>query len=312
MQKGALQLPITGVASGNQISLEAPFSGFSIRIQGTVSGDQISAVYAQIMSGSSQPFFSRNITMHRSSTVAGENTSSGANPPPQDSSTPGGTASATQNAPSSLSQQSAPSPPADASAGAPRIVQAIIQPGATSLQLVPGRFYIYGFATGGARASDPFAVGQYAQAVDISGFLASALAYGTNDSNNFTTTTYSHAIGGVSVAGAWDTSAAFYGSNSQPGVANASVNFAVPEDSFVVFVGLAGGQENLTLQGIPGMQVDQSVSVSDQVPPMVIAHALLGPGDYIVTSLSSSSAVEQQNSPPKADLIGVFVFGSKH
>lgn len=196
----------------------------------------------------------------------------------------------------------------------PRIVQSIIQPGGTSLQLLPGCMHLYGMATGGARPSSHFEFGQFAEVINRGGFLAAELAYGADDHNQFSTTTYNHVIGGVSVTGKWNGFNAFYGSNSQPGISNASVNFTVTEEALAVFIGLAGGQSNLALRGIPGLEVDGSSSVKDGVVPVVIAHAYLQPGKYTVTGISSVWPGEPQDTPPKGDLIGVFVlgFGSKN
>ena len=195
----------------------------------------------------------------------------------------------------------------------PAIAQAIIRPGQTSLQLTSGKIYLYGFVTGTGLPSGPFEAGQYAQAVASSGNLGSALSYSTTEHNQFSTSTYSHAIGGVSVSGQWDSFQALSGSNAQPGVSNASVSFTTIRDSFVVFIGLSGGQEQLSLQGIPGMEIDASCSSAQRVPPIVIAHANLPPGSYTIIGLSSvTMPAPSDYINPKADLIGVFLFSVKH
>jgi len=191
----------------------------------------------------------------------------------------------------------------------PAIVQAVIQPGGTSLQLPPGQMYIYAMATGGARQSGPFVTGQVAQVINGYNNLAAALATGRNSLNQFSTTTDNHAIGGVSVSGQWDSFDAFYGSNARAGASIVAASFKVKENSFVVVIGLAGGQTHVNLQGIPGLQVDGSSTDADRGMPMIIAHATLPPGSYVAseTSLGASN----QDPAAKADLIGVFVFGSK-
>ena len=191
----------------------------------------------------------------------------------------------------------------------PVIIQAVIQPDATSIQLSSGRTYLYGMSTGGARSSSPFTIGQFAQGVTASGNLAAALAYGPDNSNQFGTTTYSHEICGVSVAGRWDRFDAFYGVNAELGASNASATFDVAEDSLVVFIGLGGGQNQISLQGIPGLQVDTSNSTAGADIAMIVAHAPLRAGRYFVTETTAET--RDMGADNKANLIGVFVFGSK-
>lgn len=190
----------------------------------------------------------------------------------------------------------------------PVIVQAVIQPGDTAMQLSPGLMYLYGMSTGGARSSTPFQSGQFAQGVTASGNLAAALAYGQQNSDQYETTTYSHEICGVSVAGRWDRFDAFYGVNAELGASNATATFNVAEDSLVVFIGLGGGQNQVSLQGIPGLQVDTSNSTAGADIAMVVAHAPLRAGRYSVTEITAET--RDMGADNKANLIGVFVFGS--
>jgi|HubBroStandDraft_6_1064221.scaffolds.fasta_scaffold74527_3 hypothetical protein len=191
----------------------------------------------------------------------------------------------------------------------PAIVQAIIQPAGTSLQLPPGQMYIYAMVTGGARQSSPFSTGLASQVINGYNNLAAALAYGPNSQNQFSTTTYNHAIGGVSISGQWDSFDAFYGSNARPGASIVAASFQVKENSLVVIIGLAGGQTHVSLQGIPGLQVDGSSTDAGGGMPMIIAHATLPPGSYIASETSFDSS--NQDAASKADLIGVFVFGER-
>jgi hypothetical protein len=216
------------------------------------------------------------------------------------------------------SPSSASSAPQDPPAGPPTlaaieerpaVVRAIVEPGRSAIQLPHGDIYLYGFATGAGLPSGPFAFGQFAQATAVSGNLAAALAYGATDHNQYRTSTYSHAIAGVSVSGRWKTFRALSGSNSQPSVTNASVSFTTTEDSLVVFIGLGGAQEVIELNGVPGMQVDGSCSLEQQVPGIVVAHANLAPGTYTVTGYSSEPKPFSDYVLPKADLVGVFIFG---
>lgn len=243
----------------------------------------------------------------------GQNTGNQASPPspiPGDLSASGSTQSvqpssgnesivASTNVPSGEQTPAAP----------PAIAKAVVQPGRTALRLAPGQMYIYAMVTGGARQSDPFGTGQVAQVINGYNNLAAALAYGRNDQNQFSTTTYNHAIGGVSISGEWDTFDAFYGSNARPGASIVATAFQVKEDSLVVVIGLAGGQTHVNLQGIPGLQVDGSSTDANGGMPMIIAHATLPPGSYVASETSVASS--NQDPAVKADLIGVFVFGSK-
>ena len=189
------------------------------------------------------------------------------------------------------------------------IAQAIIRRDATSLRLPPGQLYLYGMVTGGAAPSSQFVAGQYQKAVNPAGQLAAALAYGTNDQNSYTTETGYHVVGGVSIAGSWDNFSAFHSSNSQSGARFASVNFTVPDDSLVIVIALASSQQAIKLQGLPNLQID-AVSSGAGTEAMTIAHASLPPGAYSVTEMSSAT-VAGQDPEHMADLVGVFVLGSK-
>jgi PEGA domain len=140
--------------------------------------------------------------------------------------------------------------------GEVRIAQADIRDGATSLQLQPGHLYLYGMAISGYGSSTLFSLGQYASVFHEGGRLAAAVAYGSNDENTYTTRTDRHLLGGVSIAGAWRSFRAFYGSNSASGASDASANVTVDQDSFVVVLGLASSQQQIDLEGLPGLELD--------------------------------------------------------
>jgi hypothetical protein len=169
--------------------------------------------------------------------------------------------------------------------------------------------YLYGMSTGGALPSQSFEKGQFAQAVNASRNIAAALAYGPDDQNEYRTSTYSHEICGVSVGGQWDRFDPFYGSNVERGASSASVTFTVAENSLVVVIGLAGGQTDITLSGVPGLQVDNSNKAAGGETGIVISHALLRSGTY--TIVQSSSDTSNSDAESKVDLVGVFVFGFK-
>lgn len=184
----------------------------------------------------------------------------------------------------------------------------MIEQGATSLQLPPGRMYLYGMVTGGALPASRFALGDYAQATNAAGQLCAALAYGTNNQNSYTTQAGAHVIGGVSISGTWDDMKAYYGSNSRAGASIVAVPFAVTnEDSLVVVIASAASEKQITLYP-PAIQIDASSSNGEL--PMVIGHAYMKPGNYTVSE--TSTAVRGQEPAHMAQLIGVFVFGSQH
>ena len=194
--------------------------------------------------------------------------------------------------------------------GAARIVQAGIRDGATSLQLRPGRIYLHGMAVGGKGRSTLFSLGQYASVFHEGGFAAAAVAYGSNDLNTYTTQTDRHILGGVSVGGSWQTFRAFYGSNASAAASEVRANFTVEQDSLVVVLGLASSQQQIALEGLPGLQIDAIHSGADAAAAMVIAHANLQPGMY--TIVERSAALTKDADPvAMADLIAVFVFGPK-
>ena len=190
------------------------------------------------------------------------------------------------------------------------VVESLIRDGQTSIRLSRGDMHLYGMAISGPGSSGLFAAGQFASVFHEGGLLGAAIAYGENTENHFSTHTKNHVVGGVSVGGSWDSFQAFYGSNSAQGATNAAANFTVSENSLVVFIGLAAGEQFVKLEGIPGVQIDASNSGDSSDGAMIAAHAYLPPGQYTV--IEHSSAREPgKDSEYMADLIGIFVFGSK-
>jgi hypothetical protein len=194
--------------------------------------------------------------------------------------------------------------------GAPRIIYASIRDGATSLHLRPGRLYLYGMAVGGQGRSSLFSLGQYASVFHEGGTAGAAVAYGNNDINTYTTQTQRHILGGASIGGAWQSLRSFYGSNAAAGASEVRVNFRVEQDSFVVFLGLASSQQQIALEGLPGLEMDTFHGGPNAAASMVIAHAELPPGMYSVLQRSSAlnSAVDRDT---MSDLLAVFVFSHR-
>jgi hypothetical protein len=191
--------------------------------------------------------------------------------------------------------------------GAPRVVQATIRDGATSLKLQPGRIYLYGIAVGGPGRSSPFSLGQYASIFHEGGTAGAAVAYGPNDQNTYNTQTERHILGGASIGGAWQNMRAFYGSNSASGASTASANFALEQDSFVVVLGLASSQQQISLEGIPGLEMDTFHGGADASAAMIIAHAELPPGMYTISERSAALSKDADRDT-MSGLVAVFVF----
>jgi PEGA domain len=193
--------------------------------------------------------------------------------------------------------------------GSPRIIQSSISDGATSLQLAPGRTYLYGMAVGGKGSSTMFSLGQYASVFHEEGHLGAAVAYGNNSVNTYNTQTERHILGGVSVGGAWQMLRTFYGSNGAQGAGEATALFTADQNSLVVVIGLASSQQQISLDGIPGLQIDTTHSGASVGASMIIGHAILPAGMYKVVEHSGS--LSQGTSPDTAaDLVSVFVFGA--
>jgi hypothetical protein len=168
-----------------------------------------------------------------------------------------------------------------------------------------GGIYLYAMGTGGGKPSANFAQGPYAQVADAVGYTVAGLAITTSPSNSFSTETDYHTVAGISVSG-FKTVRAYYGSSAIAGATSAAVHFVVSDPAVVVVIGIAGGETNLQLAGLPGLQVDAQTGNQSGVIPIIIAHATLGPGEYDVSEQTSGNP--DQNPDHMGDLIGVFVF----
>jgi hypothetical protein len=183
---------------------------------------------------------------------------------------------------------------------------ATVQPGRTGLTLPAGAgIYLYAMGTGGGRPSANFAQGPYAQVVDAAGYTVAGLAITRSPNNSFSTQTDYHTVGGISVSG-FKIVRPYYASSPQPGAASAAAHFVVSSPAVVVVIGVAGGETNLELMGLPGLQVDAQAANQSGVIAIVIAHTSLGPGEYDVSEQTSGNP--DQNPNHAGDLIGVFVF----
>jgi hypothetical protein len=183
---------------------------------------------------------------------------------------------------------------------------ATVRPGQTSLTLPDGAgIYIYAMGTGGGRPSANFAQGPYAGVVDAAGYTVAGLAITPSPENSFSTETDYHTTGGIAVSG-FKTVRPYYGSSAIAGATSAAVHFVVSDPAVVVVIGIAGGETNLELVGLPGLQIDAQAANRSGVIPIVIAHTTLGPGEYDVSEQTSGNPAQDPNH--MGDLIGAFVF----
>ncbi|MFZ1896640.1 hypothetical protein [Methanoregula sp.] len=185
---------------------------------------------------------------------------------------------------------------------------AVVTEQLTSLQLPAGaQLYLYGYGTGGAHPSSDFLNGQYASVTDADGYEITSLAATRANSNSFTTGTSYQVIGGVAVSG-FSSYTASYESNPNPAAPSVSDTFTVSQPgSLAVVVAVGGGEQTLTLSGLPNMVTD-AASPNDRISlSLSIAHATLDPGTYTVSEQTVQSAAGQD--PNHAgDIIGVWVF----
>jgi hypothetical protein len=183
---------------------------------------------------------------------------------------------------------------------------ATVQPGQTSLNLpAGGSIYIFGMGTGGAMPATNFAQGPYAQVVDVGGQVVAGLAITQRNSNSFTTDCADYTIGGVSVTG-YKTVSASYAVNNQPNPTSASVSFVLAEPAVVVIFAIAGGQDHLTLAGVPSLQIDADKPNDTHGIKIAIGHASLPPGSY--TATENTEGDPGRDPAHEGDLIGAFVF----
>jgi hypothetical protein len=216
-----------------------------------------------------------------------------------------------------ISAQTGPPPhryaPANRNFVPPKIVQATTLNSATSIDLAPARMYFYGAATGGAFFSSPFTNGLRKIATDPAGYLSAQLAFGASPRNSYDTQTAYHVIGGVSVDGSWEAFNAFYASNESSGASSARVDFSVSGDSLVIVIALASSQQRIELRGLNLKADDLNIDSLTEGPgteAMTIAHTYLPFGTYSITELSAPT-VPGQDPMHMADLIGIFILGSK-
>jgi hypothetical protein len=191
--------------------------------------------------------------------------------------------------------------------GPPRVIQATIHDGETSIELLPGRIYLYGMAVGGQGRSNLFSLGNWASVLHQGGNVGAAIAFGDTGQNTFTTDAARYILGGVSVGGSWQRMQQFSSSNATPGASGTETAFTLDQNAFVVVLALASAQQQISLDGLPGMELDTFFGGADSSAAMSIAHAELPPGGYTVTE-HSSTLTRDADKDSMSDLLAVFVF----
>jgi hypothetical protein len=178
---------------------------------------------------------------------------------------------------------------------------------ASSLTLPTGAiWYVFGFATGGANGASAFATGSYGTVTNAHGYITAGLAATASASDSYTASTVNYDIGGVALSG-YSGYMSWYNTNGAAGASGVSVSFNVQSSGSTVLVfGLAGGEECLSLGGIPGLTT--LVSTTQQYPmAFTIASTTLSAGPYTVSETTSACGTTDPST--NGDLIGVFVLG---
>ncbi|MDA8038273.1 MAG: hypothetical protein M0Z69_03770 [Actinomycetota bacterium] len=188
----------------------------------------------------------------------------------------------------------------------PAVMASQVQEEATTLDLPAGAsLYVFGYATGGAVEASDFAAGEVAAVADANGNTVAEVALGTVRSDSFTTSALAEAIAGVGLSG-FSSYKLTDGANGALGASSATTSFTVSSSgSLAVVVALAGGEQSLSLRGLPGMKLLSSSPPGAQTS-IQIADAHLGPGSYTVSEVTSplSAASDPAN---QGDLVAVVV-----
>jgi hypothetical protein len=182
---------------------------------------------------------------------------------------------------------------------------------ATSMSLpAGGQLYVYGVATGGATALGAFANGQTIQITNADGIISAQLAATTNSSNNYTTSTSYHVLGGVGASG-FNYAQGFYGVNLGPGPnLNASVQFTLTVPAMIAVIGMGSSQTELTLSGVGNPTIDVPVQTDvSGTEALIIAHQYLTAGTYTIQE-TTGDGPPIQDPNHEVDLIGVLIFSS--
>jgi YVTN family beta-propeller protein len=170
-----------------------------------------------------------------------------------------------------------------------------------------GELNIFGMANGGNSSSTGFTGGEYVTAADSKGFIAAALAVTQASSDKYNTSDRRYSIGGVDITGF-----SYYGEKAKtliPPVQAASKlteTFTLAESAYVVIFALSGGQNSISLQGIPKFSVDAN-GTGPGWAGVMIGHAKLTAGSYTVLEETTNHDSGGTN---RADVVGVFAFSN--
>lgn len=193
----------------------------------------------------------------------------------------------------------------------PHVTQVLIKNYQDSLTLNhPGVVNIFALATGGNEYTSKFAHDEIETGIDGAGYVAAALADYDNGvaSDHYTTDDLHYSIGAVGVSGftGWAYGVHLYIPPIQPKSVT-HYEISVSPASFVIIIGLSGGQDMLTLSGVPGLKV-----LANGTGPgwagIVIAECMMKANvGYKITERSTN---DDSGSPDRADIIGVFAFSN--
>lgn len=199
-------------------------------------------------------------------------------------------------------------PPLVTATSSPNVDHASLKEQVTSLLVnASSLLYIFGFGTSGDSSSSSLQYGQYASVTDQANYTVASIAITTHSQNSFTTSSSNQVMGGVGVSG-YSTYLASYSTNNTAGATSASEAFSVSgSGSLVVVFGIGGGEQCISLGGVPGLSIDATSPTAQGNLTMRIAHAYPVNGSYNATETTSQCAAGQD--PNHAgDIIGVFVF----
>ncbi|MCL4544050.1 MAG: hypothetical protein M1118_05550 [Chloroflexi bacterium] len=203
-----------------------------------------------------------------------------------------------------------PGGPQASNSGPPTVDSAVVEEQSSSLSLnTRSSLYVFGYATGGAVAATDFTTGKLVAATNADGNRVDEVAFTPSPTDSFTTSALAYAIGGVAVSG-FSSCSVRYAVNAAVGAPSVTDSFQISTPgSLTVVVALSGGEQSLTLTGLPGERLDATSPPSAQIS-MEIEHATLDPGRYAVHALTAPLA-PGSNPANVGDLLAVVILTPK-